>query len=68
LRLISRPFNFVCAFFQEISPWLMVGEHSRQQKRKFNHGQDLSRMRPLCLDANKQSNNSGAAWVERKNK
>jgi hypothetical protein len=39
----------------------MVGEHSRQQKQKFNHRQDLSRMRLLCLEANKQSTNSGAA-------
>jgi len=39
----------------------MMGEHSRQRKRKFNHGQDLPRMRLLGLEANKQSTNSGAA-------
>jgi len=39
----------------------MKGEHSRQQKRKFNHGQDLPRMRLLRLEANKQSTKSGAA-------
>jgi len=39
----------------------MMGEYSRQQKRKFNHGQNLSRMRLLGLEENKQSTNSGAA-------
>src|SRR6266849_9274313 len=46
----------------------MMGEHSRQQKRKFNHGQNLSRMRLLCLEANKQSTNSGAMLLSRKEK
>jgi probable HAF family extracellular repeat protein len=44
----------------------MVGEPSRQQKRKFNHGQNLSRMRLLRLEANKQSTNSGALRLSRK--
>jgi len=46
----------------------MMGEHSRQQKRKFNHGQNLSRMRLLCLEANKRSTNSGAMLLSRKQK
>src|SRR5882724_3677609 len=46
----------------------MMGEHSRQQKRKFNHGQNLSRMRLLCLEANKRSTNSGAMLLSRKEK
>src|SRR6267143_1178786 len=46
----------------------MVGEHSRQRKRKFNHDQDLPRMRLLGLEANKQSTNSGALRLSRKKK
>src|SRR6266700_4817775 len=46
----------------------MMGEHSRQQKRKFNLGQYLSRMRLLCLEANKQSTNSCAMRLSRKKK
>jgi len=45
-----------------------MGEHSRQQKRQFNHGQDLPRMRLPGLEANKQSTNSGAMLLSRKAK
>ena len=58
---LSAFLKIICRFCREISPWLMKGEHSRQRKRKFNHGQDLPRMRLLGLEANKQSTNSGAA-------
>jgi len=58
---LSDFLKIICRFCREISPWLMKGEHSRQRKRKFNHGQDLPRMRLLGLEANKQSTNSGAA-------
>lgn len=58
--------KIICRFCAENSPWLMIREHSRQQKRKFNHGQNLSRMRLLCLEPNKQSTNSGAMRLSRK--
>src|SRR2546421_9801312 len=44
----------------------MIGEHSRQQKGKVQPRQNLSRMRLLCLEANKESTNSGAMRLSRK--
>src|SRR6266702_2431453 len=57
---LSAFLKIICRFCRSISPWLMMGEHSRQKNRKFNHGQNLSRMRLLGLEAKKQSTNSGA--------
>src|SRR5213594_3913673 len=46
----------------------MMGEHSRQRKRKFNHGQDLPRMRLPGREANKQTVNQFRRSLSRKKK